>query len=252
LKLSLILLLCSVSTHLLASESFDDKKSSKQTGFLYGVGIALNQEIYQGYDKRIIPLPIIGYQGEKIKILGPFISYHLASIENVDISLMASPIFQGFDASDSKVFAGMADRDSSLAAGLGLNYKNEQWKLDFSATHDILNTSNGHLLNASLAHVFNKGPIFIEPSLSVSYQDSNYIDYYYGVKDNEVTVSRSAFTGKGAVNKSIGLSISTPIFFDGFTRLATQYTRYDSSITNSPLVDKNYSFSVTLLFSRFW
>mgnify|MGYP000011731606 CR=1 FL=1 len=240
----------SSESHSAATQQSSNKE--KQRGFLYGMGIAFNQEIYQGYNKRIIPIPFIGYQGEKLKVLGPFISYDIASSDNATIAVIVAPTFKGFDESDSDVFIGMKKRSSSVAAGIGLRYNWHNWKANIANTHDILSKSNGHIITVSLARTFNKGPIFIEPSLTLTYQASNYVDYYYGVKQQEQLASRVAYTGQSALNTSLGLSISTPIFFNGFTRLSTQYTRYDSSITNSPLVDEEAGLSVTLLFSRFF
>ena len=251
MKLILLFTISLFCSSVIAAETTKPEQKSKQ-GFLYGIGVALNQEIYLGYNHRIIPLPIIGYNGEKLKVLGPFVSYKIANIKDINISLVLAPTFKGFKASDSEVFIGMDKRSSSVAAGLALRYKWERWKVGITNTHDILNKSNGHLITAKLAHVFNQGPIFIEPSIAITYQNRSYVDYYYGVKKSEALESRIAYTGKNALNTSLGLSISTPIFFDGFTRLTTQYTHYDSTITNSPLVDKNSSFSVTLLFSRFF
>lgn len=42
-------------------------------GCLYGFGLGINQEIYAGYDYRVIPLPIIGYRGDNFRVLGPFV-----------------------------------------------------------------------------------------------------------------------------------------------------------------------------------
>ena len=36
---------------------------------------------------------------------------------------------------------------------------------------------------------FRKGPLFFEPSLSLSYLDSAHVNYYYGVKSNETNCS---------------------------------------------------------------
>ncbi len=95
-------------------------------------------------------------------------------------------------------------------------------------------------------------PVFIEPSVALSYVDDNHVDYYYGVAKHEVNDQRTVYNGKSALNTSIGLSVSTPIFFEGFTRLAVDYTWYDSNITDSPLVDSDSSYGVQLFFTKFF
>jgi outer membrane protein len=86
----------------------------------------------------------------------------------------------------------------------------------------------------------------------VSYLDANHVDYYYGVAANEATTLRTAYEGKSAVNTSLGLTLAMPIFFGGFTSLSLNYNWVDSSISDSPLVDSDTSFSLTLIYSRFF
>ncbi|MDP5190805.1 MipA/OmpV family protein, partial [Rheinheimera baltica] len=65
-------------------------------GFLYGIGIGVNQEIYRGYSNRTIPLPILGYRGEKLSVYGPFASYTLVDFGNISFSAKLAPRFAGF------------------------------------------------------------------------------------------------------------------------------------------------------------
>ena len=221
-------------------------------GFLYGFGLGINQELYKGYDRRVIPLPILGYRGDRLSVLGPFVSYDLLQQEGVKLAVQASPRFQGFDSSDSDIFIGMDERDFSFDAGLGLKYEKDDWNVGLSSMFDVLNKSDGYELKASLGRAFKSGPIFYEPSISVSYLDANHVNYYYGVGAHEATSSRPAYQTDSAVNTTIGFSIATPIFFDGFTRLSIDYTWNDATIADSPLVDTDTNLSLRLLYSRFF
>ncbi|WP_440873910.1 MipA/OmpV family protein [Thalassotalea sp. PLHSN55] len=230
----------------------DARERIEPNGFLYGFGLGINQEIYQGYDYRVIPLPIIGYRSEKLSILGPFVSYELAQFNDVEFTVQAAPRFQGFDESDSAVFENMADRRFSMDAGLGIQYEKRDWKVSVKSMFDVLNRSGGYELTADLGRVFRYGPVFVEPSISLSYLDDKHVDYYYGVKANETNELTYQYQGKSAVNTRIGFSVATPIFFSGFTMFAIDYTRYDDVIADSPLVDQNHNISARLMFSKFF
>jgi outer membrane protein len=221
-------------------------------GYLYGIGLGINQEIYKGYDYRVIPLPILGYRGDNFRGLGPFVSYDALQFSDVEISVQAAPRFQGFDESDSYIFKNMADRKFSMDAGLGLSYEKKNWKINLSGMFDVLNKSNGYEAKANISRVFRQGPLFIEPSISVSYLDSNHVDYYYGVKADEVNQYTYQYQGKSTINTTLSLSLATPIFFEGFTRFAIDYNWYGSEISNSPLVDTDTNISMRLLFSKFF
>jgi len=221
-------------------------------GFLYGLGLGISHEIYVGYDYRVIPLPIIGYRGDNFRILGPFASYDALSFSDLNLTLMLAPRFQGFDDSDSDIFENMQDRKFSMDAGIGVTYEKKDWKISVSSMFDVLGRSDGFEAKVNLARVFRQGPLFFEPSLSLSYLDSKHVDYYYGVKADETNSLTFAFAGNSALNTSLGFSISTPIFLGGFTQLALNYTWYDSAITDSPIVEDETNLNVRLLFSKFF
>lgn len=219
-------------------------------GFLYGFGLGLSREIYQGFDRRVIPLPILGYRSEKLEVYGPFVSYDVFEAKAVEFSVKLAPRFQGTDEDDSDVFIGMDERKFSMDLGVGVSYQKQNWKTTASAMFDVLGRSDGYELEFQVGRVFGYGPVFVEPSISVSYLDDKHVDYYYGVREYEVAENRGFYQGKSAVNTAVGISVSTPIFFGGFTQLALDYTWYDSSITDSPIVEDDTNLSLRFLFSK--
>ena len=209
-----------------------------------------SNEIYKGYSDRTIPLPLIGYQGDNLTVFGPYVSYKIKEFNNVKVVMKLSPRFQGFDGADSYIFKGMKERKDSLDLGIDFYYQKNDWKISVSSMFDALNRSNGYEIKSVINRMFRVGPIFIQPSVSVSFLDSRLVDYYYGVSENEVNQFRNAYIGQRSKNTAIGLSISTPIFFGGYTRMKIEQLWFDSNITNSPLVDGNSSFSFQLFFTK--
>lgn len=249
----LVGILIILSTATLANENRGDAREQLEPkGFLYGFGLGINQEVYKGYDYRIIPLPIIGYRGDNFRILGPFVSYDAIQFSDIKMTIQASPRFQGFDDSDSYIFENMTARKFSMDAGLGLSYEKKDWKIGASAMFDVLNKSNGYEAKVYISRVFRQGPLFFEPSLTTSYLDSNHVDYYYGVKVDETNEFTSQYQGKSSLNTTIAFSVATPILFSGFTRIVVDYTWNDSAITNSPLVENGTNLGVRFLFSKFF
>jgi outer membrane protein len=221
-------------------------------GFIYGLGIGVNNGLYKNYDLPIIPLPIIGYRDEDFSVYGPFVSYHFFKQDGLKLSLNAAPRFGGFDEDDADIFSGMKERKISLDAGLGLSYKNDDWKLTSSAMLDMLGRSKGFEVKTSVGKMMRFGPVFIEPSVGLSYLDAKHVGYYYGVDSHEATVSRMSYEGGSALNKTVGLAIMTPIFFKGITALNFENTWYDTSISDSPLIEGNTSLSIRFTFSKFF
>jgi outer membrane protein len=248
----LILIFSFVSLQLYASDDKIEKQlsTSQQSNFLYGVGLTSSSQIYKGYSQRTMLIPLIGYKDESLTVFGPYISYNIKTSKQLTLSLKLSPRFQGFDQSDSDVFTGMKKRKNSLDAGAALNYKKGAWRLNLSSMFDILNRSSGYEIKTALSRLYTVGPVFIEPSISVSVLDSQLVDYYYGVSESEATNTRVTYKGKQSQNTAAAISIATPIFLGGYTRFMIKHKWFDSHIANSPLVNGNSTLSVQLFFSK--
>lgn len=221
-------------------------------GFLYGVGIGVNQQIYRGYSSRTIPLPILGYHGEKLSVYGPFISYKLLKVGNVSFSAKLAPRFAGFGESDSTVFTGMAKRKDSVDGGIGVQLRQHDWLLEADTVFDLLGNSNGRESKLTVGYSYIVTVVMIEPKFSISYSDSKLVNYYYGVKPDEATAQRTAYNAGSAVNFSAGFSLSTPILFGGLTRLGIEHHWYGSNISDSPLTDRDKGLSAFLSWSTFF
>ena len=235
-----------------AAQRGENSSRIEPAGFFYGVAISIRREIYVDFDDRVTPLPILGYRGEKLNVFGPFVSYEILSAGDFKLSARAQPRFGGYDESDSDIFEGMDERKISMDIGLGLNYQKDNWKFEVSALHDALDRSNGTEFSASLGKVIRFGTVFVEPRVGLSYLDSRHVDYYYGVDQTEATNDRPEFEGRDALNSILGVSLTTPAFFDGLSRVSLENTWYDSNITDSPLTDSDSSLSLIISFSKFF
>ena len=242
------------SSLLLSSAAFAQQPQNAQQpqGWMWGFGVAASQDVYTDFDNRIVPIPIIGYTGEKLRVYGPFVGYQLFQQDGFTLDAQLVPVFAGYEKDDSAVFTGMEDRDFSYAAGIGLNYNTGGWVYSLSTNEDIFGKFDGYQASARIGKQFRIDQYMIEPSIGVNYQDSNYVDYYYGVRPEEATAFRSAYNGDGALNTEIRIAVSTRQFFKGMTRLELGATFFDDSISDSPLTDDDTSLSAMLVYTRFF
>ena len=247
--------LVSLSTLLVFSSAVSAQQSTRPQqpqGWMWGFGIAASQDVYTDFDNRIVPIPIIGYTGEKLRVYGPFIGYELFREKGFTLDAQLVPVFAGYEEDDSAVFTGMEDRDFSYAAGFGLNYSTGSWVYSLSTNADILGKFDGYQASASVGKRFRINNVMIEPSIGVNYQDSNYVDYYYGVRPEEATAFRSAYNGDSAVNTEVRVAVSTRQFLGGMTRFEIGATFFDDSISDSPLTDDDTALSAMLVYTRFF
>ena len=246
ITLLLLLLTSLVSADENVSPDPESKKPAFQ-GFIWGAGVAYQQQIYKGFDQRTIALPLLGYVGDKLNVFGPFVSYSLLENKDWGFDLNLSPRFTGYDEKDSEVFIGMDERKDSLDAGFTLKYNPDNWSFQFKALADVLSKSDGSEIEISMARKFKKNSFTFEPSVSINHLDKNMTDYYYGVRQEESLPTRSFYEGSSAQTQSLKLIISTPTPI-GLVRMDLNSTWYGSGITDSPLVDSDQSFGVRLFF----
>ena len=233
-------------------ERGENRVRIEPNGFFYGGALGVRREIYADYERRVIPLPVIGYRGEKLRVFGPFVNYEVARSGALGLDVRLSPRFGGFDESDSDVFDGMEEREFSMYAGFGLTWERADWKLQLVGLHDALDRSNGHEWSATLGRAYRSGTLLLEPSIGLGYLDRRHVDYYYGVDDIEATSSRLAYRGDSALNATLGLTLATPALFGGLTRIGIENTWYDSAIEDSPITDTDSGLSIFIAFSKFF
>lgn len=235
-----------LSTPLMANEA---PPTQPPEGWLWGVGIATSQDIYQGFDNRVVPIPIIGYQSKNLRVYGPFVDYTFARYHNVAFSALISPRFAGYDESDSKVFAGMDDRDMSLDLGVGMRFNVDKLNFHVKALVDTLGKSEGYELEARMSRRWRFGPLVVEPSVAINYRDENYVDYYYGVESHEATSTRAYYEGEDSINYELGIGVSMPAL-GGMTRLGLAHNWYGDGMANSPLTDSDTAWSAMFSYTR--
>lgn len=131
---------------------------------------------------------------------------------------------------------GMKKRHQSLFAGINANYNSFQ----FNFSRDLSDKSDGHFAKIS----YNKRLLATENfmligSLGVNWYDSNYANYYYGVKKNEETASRKAYRAQHYFEPTIGL---LPIYklssHFSFT-MGAFFKHIPSELNNSPTVKQH-------------
>src|SRR5690606_8139913 len=187
----------SVSCSVLALAMLGSHMAAAQeapAGFLYGIGIGVNQEIYRGYSNRTIPLPILGYRGDKLSVYGPFVSYKLAELGNFSINAKLAPRFDGFDQSDSTVFADMAKRKDSLDGGIAVQLRQQDWLLEADTVFDLLGNSNGQESTLAVSYNYRFKAVIVVPKIAVSYANCDLYEYYYGYREDEANNGRVSYS----------------------------------------------------------
>ncbi len=216
---------------------------------IYRIGGAVlwHSEVYQddGNETRVFPALYLKSGDWEFKYKE--LKYYIVDTEQFKLAPVLSLDLGGYDANDSPALAGMADRD--LFVGLGIAAKME-WKLfDIGASvrHDIANNSDGIIADFSvgLSEKITER-LFGGIETGVTYQDSDYSNYYYGVLPNESTLRRAAYEPGSTINPYIQLNAFYYLNKHWVLNSAVIYSQFDSAIEDSPIVGSGNETTILL------
>jgi len=151
----------------------------------------------------------------------------------------------GYEAADSELFTGLADRAWTVEVGPSFGWRGPV-HIDWTGFVDLLRNHRGsnQTFRLSVPRSFPRG--YVIPEVAYHRYTNQFVDYYFGVSDDAAIPGRPAFEGEAANGLSLGLAwgirMTTHWVFTG----AVDLERFDSAITNSPLVADDEQSRLTL------
>ncbi|HET6828002.1 MAG TPA: MipA/OmpV family protein, partial [Ramlibacter sp.] len=213
----------------------------------WGLGLAAvsKQKAYRGFDRETNLLPLVEFENQYVRVFGPGLrvklpGLHISETQRLNFSLVGKYDFSGYEADDSPFLAGMRERKGGFWAGARAEWQTSVAKLSTEWTADTSGHSKGQMLSLGIEKTWRFGQhVMLTPRVVAVWQDRKYVDYYYGVRADEVRPGRAVYRGESAVNAEVGLrgvytfDRNHSVFLDvGATRLA-------SEIRNSPLASRS-------------
>lgn len=217
-----------------------------------GLGVGSKQQAYRGIDRDTKALPLLQYENQYVKIMGPGAELKLPGLRISDTQRLSFGLIgkyegSGYEAKDSPYLAGMAEREGGFWLGGKVQWDNEWANVSARWTADASGNSKGQQFSLGLERNFRLTPQFmLSPRLVATWQDRKTVDYYYGVRAGEARPGRAAYLGESGVNTELGLR--GMYLFDRHHSVMVDVgvTRLHSGIKNSPLVDRSSETGVFL------
>lgn len=152
----------------------------------------------------------------------------------------------GLGGSENDALRGLDERRWTIEAGPLIGWRGSPVHLQFRSYWEVLDRHEGTTseLEVSLPRQFDRG--YLVPSIKVSYLNDDYSRYYYGVADYEVTPSRPAYRPGSAVNTWVGFSLGYQLAPKWLLSSTMGMEYLDSSVSNSPIVDRDKLWSVSI------
>jgi outer membrane protein len=208
-----------------------------------GLGVISAPRPYVGASNQVLVIPLVGLEYKRLSVQGIRVGYHLVDRADLTVDVRARYSFDGLDPNDSPFLDGMAARDGTVEAGLGLDWTPSAWAVRLTAFTDVLGRSDGQEVGVDLSRTWTFGRYRwgLTPAIGAVWQSSNLIDYYYGVPAEEARPGRPAYSGGSAINLRASLLVFYRISarFNAIGLFQTQWL--DNEIDDSPIVDERRS-----------
>lgn len=221
--------------------------TSAYADWSYGVAGISSLTPYKGLSSDSMVVPIITYEGERLIWRGPSLQYKLKGLEqgkpSLRVSLELAP--NELESDQSIELAGIQDRDFSFLAGIRYIYPTQYGELSAVLQTDVTNKHDGQRGAINFKRVLfqdKKRQWAVTAGAQVEYLSDNYADYYFGVSKSEAAVS--SFTEYQVDDVwQVGITLGGYYQFNKSWRavIQTRYLRLADDVTNSPIIDSNYT-----------
>jgi outer membrane protein len=206
--------------------------------FGIGVGVVGRSSPYVDSTQSVLQvIPAISYVGERLQWLGPALRYGLAGSGNLRLAVAAEYRIASYEENDSTALLGLGDRESTITAGLSLQYEiSKGYSLDLGYQYDMLNRIGGGLGNARLSRGVPIGPVTLIPQLSLNWMSSEMSNHNFGVPDAAGNANRPAYRLGSTVSYELGLGASVELSEDWRIIVNIAGERLSSEVAASPIV----------------
>lgn len=245
------LLICAVTTVAAYADETEAPPPPRQREVFVGAGLLVSSKPYEGVDSKIYPIPMFGYEGERLYLRGVGGGYRLFHIGGWSVGPVLQPRFDGYEEDDSHELAGMDDRDLTLDGGVGLTWRAGWGLIGASWVTDLFGKHDGQEVELSYTAVLSRFGCDFIPSVGLRYKTDKLVDYYYGVKTDEARAGRPAYEADDATDPFVRLAVRRKLAGKWSLLGALQYEWFDSEIKDSPIVDQSQdvSFVAGVLYS---
>ena len=226
---------------LFLSLNAQDEKQKLTIGF----GPYIQTQPYENVDDILLPSPVIFYDDGLFYVRWSRGGIYFLGDKQDDyawgFSLTTQPRTYGYEKNE---ISGMDERETTWEGGLAFSAKTDNAYIEIMALTDIFDRYDSWILKTELGYDFKIGDFSLYPSLIVIYQSSDFLNYYYGVKQSEVLTSGfNQYTPNDGFLLGAQTYIEYP-FTDKLSALINiRADKLSQEATDSPIVREDYIYS---------
>lgn len=209
-----------------------------------GVGAGVGMSPYKQYDTPYLPFPVIHYDDGNFYIrgLGAGIYGYNDGVNKFSVDLNYSPFeFKPGDTDNSQMQRLNRRRDTMMA-GASYTFDSDWGRFGAKLAGDTLDHSNGWIGDLNYHYKFDlDGGMTFTPGFGMEWASANQNRYYFGISSAESARSGLRSYQPGSTwQPYVDLMLNYAVTSSWNVYVQGRYTQLNSTITNSPMVNKSY------------
>lgn len=245
------LILLSAPATVFAQEKKPDSAKNDDWSFKLGVGAMYGSDYEGSDDYEVMALPLVDVTWRDIvsvgTIGGPGIKVKVLKVKGPtpqdELSVTTSlGYFMGRDADENDALKGLGDIDANMTAGLGLEYKFNQFSFNADLQQDISGDRDGTVLSTGLSYNTSFGLKKTRFSFGpeVIWASDDYMQNMFGISSSQASNSErgySAYNAEAGI-KEVGLNamVMHQITENVSMMGSVGYSQFMGDAADSPLV----------------
>ncbi|MGO1068890.1 MipA/OmpV family protein [Lysobacter sp. CA199] len=239
----------------------DDAWDPKPPRWSVGLAAAIADSPYAGEGTRIMPIPMVSYQGERFSFRGLTANWRIWGNDSFELSALSKFRFDGFKVDDLGKrelarngidYRLIEDRDKGFDLGLAMKWNGRVGEIEAELLADATDTSGGQEINLQYGYPIQIGKGMLTPNIGVTWMSKDMANYYYGTLDKEVARGVVDYKPGAVTIPHAGVGYFRPIGEKWTVMGFLKYSRLPDAIQHSPFIEPDTDSSVSMLigFSR--
>lgn len=239
----------------------DDAAPGGPPRWSLGVGAIANDSPYAGEGLRLMPVPLVNYNGERFFFGIGGSGWRIVQNDSFELTALGKLRFDGFQVGDlgRKELARnginyrlLEDRDMTFDVGLGMKWTGSAGELETELLADATDTSGGQEASIQYSYPFEVGKGTLSPNVGVTWQSKDTANYYYGTIDAEVARGVVDYKPGAVTIPHVGFSYFRPLGEKWSVMAFFKYSSLPDEIKKSPFIeaDTNGTTSIFIGLSR--
>jgi len=229
-----------VNTNLCGAQTSEGSSDKPLDGYL-GAGAVVFPKYSGSASHQTWPLPLASFEYRDtayIHINRAGVRFWNTDDKKMALGVAAQPRF-GFSANDGSRLSGMSGRRDRIEGGPSFEWETPAVSLSATYFTDWSNAASGQAAALSLYHqLFDDAHWDVGTYVEIEYLNRKTVQYYFGVRPGEATVSRPSYEPGATLNSSFGISGAYKLGNGYALMFGTTLEILGTAAANSPIVER--------------